>query len=153
MCLSSFHRCCRFKPLYQESNLKLAMAELRTLLERFANYRSLNIVIDAISALIDDTRRDQGLSDWFKSIDMYIRKVFSPLCYYKYVFICCLQQVLLEPGYVLEPACKDQGNRLRDTGRQFYGDKYRDHFDNLFNSVGEWFKAMGEDPVRHQVLP
>ena len=54
------------------------MAELRTLLERFANYKLMDIVVDAINALVDDTRRDQGLRDWFKSIDVYIRKVFIP---------------------------------------------------------------------------
>jgi len=59
-----------------------------------------------------------------KSIDVYIRKV------------------LLEPGFVLEPSCNDEGNRLRETGNHFYKDKYRDHFDNLFNSVSDWFKAM-----------
>jgi hypothetical protein len=53
----------------------------------------------------------------------------------------------LEPGYVIEPDCNNQANRLRETGRQFYDDKYKGHFDNLFNSIGTWFKAFGEDPV------
>ena len=62
-----------------------------------------------------------------------------------------LKQALLDPGFVLEPACNDEGNRLRNTGKHFYDDKYRDHFDNLFNSVSDWFMAMGEDPVRRYV--
>ena len=127
--------------------MELAIAELRTLLERFANYKLLDIVIDAINALTDDTRRDQGLREWFKSVDVYIRKVFLALHYYIYGLISCLKQVLLDPGFVLEPACNDEGNRLRETGKHFYDDKYRDHFDNLFNSVSDWFMAMGEDPV------
>ena len=73
------------------------------------------------------------------------------LFYYIYTIIHCLIQVLLEPGYLLESACNDQGNRLRETGRQFYDVKYRDHFNNFFNSVGDWFKAMGEDPVRYHI--
>ena len=124
------------------------MAELRTLLERFANYKLLDIIIDAINALIDDTRRDQTLREWFKSLDIYIRKVFLPLRCYICFLIRSLKQVLLDPGFVLEPACNDEGNRLRETGKHFYDDKYRDHFDNLFNSVSDWFMAMGEDPVR-----
>jgi len=75
----------------------------------------------------------------------------SPLRYYIHVLIRCLKQVLLDPGFVLEPACNDEGNRLRETGKHFYDDKYRDHFDNLFNSVSDWFMAMGEDPVRHHI--
>ena len=129
----------------------LAIAELRTLLERFANYKLLDIVIDAINALTDDTRRDQNLREWFKSVDIYIRKVLLPLLHYTHTLIRCLKQVLLEPGYVLEFVCNDEGNRLRDTGKHFYDDKYRDHFDNLFNSVSDWFMAMGEDPVRRYI--
>lgn len=67
--------------------MELAIAELRTLLERFANNKSMDIVIDAINALIDDTRRDQSLREWFKSIDVYIRKVSLTLRYYIYALI------------------------------------------------------------------
>ena len=47
----------------------------------------MDIVIDAINALIDDTRRDQSLREWFKSIDVYIRKVSLTLRYYIYALI------------------------------------------------------------------
>ena len=75
------------KLLYQESNLELAIAELRTLLERFANNKLMDLVIDAINALIDDTRRDESLREWFKSIDAYIRKVFLALRYHIFALI------------------------------------------------------------------
>ena len=78
------------KLLYQESNLELAIAELRTLLERFANNKLMDLVIDAINALIDDTRRDESLREWFKSIDAYIRKVFLALRYHIFALIRCL---------------------------------------------------------------
>ncbi|KAF8148712.1 hypothetical protein B0H34DRAFT_668275 [Crassisporium funariophilum] len=115
-----------------DSNLQLCISELRTLLERFANGTSMDIIFDAVNALIDDTRRDEALREWFRAVDLYIRKV------------------LLEPGYVLEPDCNNHANRLREIGKQFYDEKYSDHFDNLFSSVGEWFKAMGDDPLNHQ---
>ncbi|KAF8956220.1 hypothetical protein BDZ97DRAFT_1852748 [Flammula alnicola] len=118
--------------LTNDRNLNICISELRTLLERFANGTSTDIIGDAITALIDDSRRDEGLRDWFRSVDLYIRKV------------------LLEPGYVLEPDCNNQANSLREQGRQFYDEKYSDHFDHLFNSIGKWFKAMGEDPINHQ---
>ena len=113
----------------KDKNLKRATRELRTLLERFANGMSLDIVLDAVDAIIDDTRRDEALRDWFAAVDTYIRKV------------------LLEPGYVIEPDCNNHANRLRETGRHFYDEKYKGHFDNLFNSIGTWFKAFGEDSV------
>ncbi|KAF9457296.1 hypothetical protein BDZ94DRAFT_1326382 [Collybia nuda] len=113
----------------EDRALKNAIAEIRTLLERFANGKSMGIIVDAFNVLADDARRDQQLKNWFRSVDAYVRKV------------------LLEPGYVLEPDCNTQAKSLRESGRQFYDDKYKDHFDNLFASVGEWFKAMGDDPI------
>src|SRR5271168_2637323 len=79
MYISFLHcRCCSSATI-QEPNFEHAMAELRTLLECFANYKSLDIVIDAVNALIDDTRRDQSLREWFASVDAYMHKVFLAL--------------------------------------------------------------------------
>src|ERR1700678_4851424 len=78
MYISFLHcRCCSSATI--QANFEHAMAELQTLLERFANYKSLDIVIDTINALIDDTRRDQSLREWFASVDAYIHKVFLAL--------------------------------------------------------------------------
>ncbi|PPQ71059.1 hypothetical protein CVT26_011461 [Gymnopilus dilepis] len=114
------------------SNLSLCLREIRTLLERFANGQSLDTITSAVDALIDDANRDEALKEWFSAVDLYIRKV------------------LLEPGYVLEPDCNNHANRLREIGRQFYDEKYKNHFDNLFNSISGWFKAMGDDPLNKQ---
>ena len=54
----------------------------------------------------------------------------------------------MEPGYVIEPDCNRQGKILRENGRQFFDEKYKEHFDNLFGSVGKWAKGWKEDPVR-----
>jgi hypothetical protein len=56
-------------------------------------------------------------------------------------------QVLLDAGFVIEPECNNQGNALRESGHKFYDDKYKLHFDNVFSFVGNWFKAIGEDPL------
>jgi len=104
----------------------------------------MDIITDAVDALIDDVNRDDILKQWFEAVDFYIRKVRSfVVALFQLVLINHLFQVL-KPGYVLEPNC---ANQLRDLGKEFYDTKYRDHFDNLFNSVGNWFKAMGDDPV------
>jgi hypothetical protein len=131
----------------QDPALNQAGKELRTLLERFANGQSIDPITDAMNVLIDDANRDPELRDWFKDGDAYIRKVrildelrFSPNDVSPF-------QILLEPGYVLEPACNNRGNELRESGHRFFDDKYRDHFDNIFSSIGNWFKSMGEDPL------
>ncbi|KDR72326.1 hypothetical protein GALMADRAFT_213339 [Galerina marginata CBS 339.88] len=117
------------KGAHETSNLSQRTAELRTLLERFANGKSMDIITNAIDALIDDANRDEALKQWFEAVDLYVHKV------------------LLEPGYVLKPECNTHANKLRELGKEFYDTKYKEHFDNLFNSVGDWFKAMGDDPL------
>ncbi|KAF8173636.1 hypothetical protein BJ912DRAFT_1024850 [Pholiota molesta] len=119
--------------LTDDESLNLCIRELRTLLERFANNMSMDVIIDAVNALVDDARRDEGLRRWWTDVDAYVHKV------------------LLEPGYVLEPDCNTQANKLRESGRVFFQDKYKDHFNNLFSSIGKWFGAMGEDPINRQL--
>ena len=89
----------------------------------------MNIIIDAINTLIDDARSDEEFRQWFQSVGAYSRKV------------------LLDPGYVLEPMCNSEGRKVRDSGRRFYDERYKAHFDHLFDSIGTWFSAMGEDPL------
>ncbi|KAG6890844.1 hypothetical protein C0992_012483 [Termitomyces sp. T32_za158] len=116
----------------EDKSLKRSIREIRTLLERFANNESMESIVDAFNVLRDDAQRDKELRDWFKELDTYVH------------------QVLLEPGYVLDPACNDRAVQLRESGRRFYDVKYKGHFDRLFNSTGNWFKAMGEDPLNKQ---
>ncbi|OCH87448.1 hypothetical protein OBBRIDRAFT_837378 [Obba rivulosa] len=115
--------------LTSDDSLQLAVHELRTLLERFANGMSLDVIGDAIRALYNDAQQDEELRDWFRQCDAYARRV------------------LLDPGFVLEPKCNEEANRLLDSGHRFYDDKYKQHFDNLFSSMGDFFRAMGEDPL------
>ena len=48
---------------------------------------------------------------------------------------------------MLQPQCNDNGRKLRDSGRQFYDGKYKSHFDDVFDSIGSFFTAMGDDPL------
>ena len=42
---------------------------------------SLDLVIDAMDALIDDANRDERLRSWFSDVDTYARKVlYALLC-------------------------------------------------------------------------
>jgi hypothetical protein len=109
--------------------LRTSTRQVRTLLERFANGRSMDMIINPINQLIDDAKNDEEFRQWFQSVDAYTRKL------------------LLEPGYVLEPACNSEGRQVRESGRGFYSEKYKAHFDRLFDSIGTWFSSMGEDPL------
>lgn len=63
--------------LGSQSGLQTMTTGLRTLLERFANGQSMYVVFDAADALIKDAKNDEGLREWFKSVDAYLRKVRS----------------------------------------------------------------------------
>lgn len=55
--------------------LQQATAELRELLERFANGRSMKGMLGAMEVLADDARKDEELREWFSEMDRFIRKV------------------------------------------------------------------------------
>ncbi|KAG1723462.1 hypothetical protein EDB19DRAFT_1834614, partial [Suillus lakei] len=76
----------RSSAITQDTALNTAMSELRILLERFANGRSMDGIFDASNALIDDAVATRS-SNWFHRLNTYIRKV------------------LLEAGFVLEDDC------------------------------------------------
>ena len=118
-----------YSPSLQDNAVQSSWEQLRTLLERFANNQSMDPIFNAVNDLIDDARNDDEFRQWWGRVDSYTR------------------DVLLEPGFVLEPRCNGEGRQLRESGRRFYDDKYKTHFDRLFNTVGDWFKAMADDPL------
>ncbi|KAG2365756.1 hypothetical protein BDR07DRAFT_1458961 [Suillus spraguei] len=119
----------RSSAITQDRALNAAMSELRTLLERFANCRSMNGIFDASNALIDDARCDDELRNWSYHLNTYIHKV------------------LFEAGFVLKYDCNREGNEILESGRHFWDQKYKEHFNNLFDAIGKWFAAMEEDPL------
>ncbi|KAJ7495133.1 hypothetical protein FB451DRAFT_1477676 [Mycena latifolia] len=109
-----------------------ALHLLRTLLERFANGASMQPVFDAAAVLAKDAQNDAGLRAWWEEVAAYMRKV------------------LLQSGYIIEPACGSRAQELQDQGRGFYQDKYKGHFDNLFDATATWFKSIAADPLNKQ---
>ncbi|OAX34933.1 hypothetical protein K503DRAFT_774020 [Rhizopogon vinicolor AM-OR11-026] len=119
----------RSSAITENQALKAATSELRELLERFANGHSMDGIFDACHVLIDDARRDEEFKDWFRHLNSFMRKV------------------LLQAGYVLEEDCNREGSEIRESGRKFWDQKYKTDFDSLFDAIGKWFSAMGEDPL------
>ena len=66
------------------------LIDLKTLIERFANYTSLDDLFDSINQIYRDANQDPELKDWFKEVDTYIRK--------------CLQ----EQGYIMQDSSTDE---------------------------------------------
>ncbi|KAJ7232032.1 hypothetical protein B0H12DRAFT_1204987 [Mycena haematopus] len=107
--------------LAQDPSLRSAFDLFRTLLERIAN-APLEPVISAARVLAKDSANDESLRKWWSNVDGYARKV------------------LLQAGYVTEPACGTRARELRDEGRAFYDEKYKGHFDAVIDAASAWFK-------------
>ncbi|KAI1749246.1 hypothetical protein F4782DRAFT_316240 [Xylaria castorea] len=105
-----------------------AEADLKTLIERFANGTSSDDLWSSINTLYADADKDPELRNWFKSMDMYIRK--------------CLQQ----QGYILEDDCNRQWHHLYDHGNYLLREKYRSHTDRIVDEMKFLADQFDQDP-------
>lgn len=97
--------------------LSAAEADLRTLIERFANGTSTEDLWASIRAIYDAADRDPELKDWFKQIDAYIRK--------------SLQQ----QGYIMEEESNREWDRLYEKGSFLLRNKYKGHTDRVVDEI------------------
>ncbi|KAI4178979.1 MAG: hypothetical protein L6R41_008110 [Letrouitia leprolyta] len=116
------------KGAHSDTALTSAETDLRTLLERFANYTSADDMIDSVNAVYRDADKDPELKNWFKSIDRYIRK--------------CLK----EQGFIMQDAANEEWNQLYDQGHFLLRERYRDHTNRVLDEVKFFGKEFDEDP-------
>lgn len=105
-----------------------AEADLKTLIERFANGTSSDDLWSSINTLYEDADKDPELRNWFKSMDTYIRK--------------CLQQ----QGYIMQDECNEQWRLLYDRGNYLLRQKYRTHTDRIVNEIKFLADQFDQDP-------
>ncbi|KAJ7490866.1 hypothetical protein FB451DRAFT_1513957 [Mycena latifolia] len=112
----------------EDPALRSAIALLRTLLERLAG-ASLDPILEAARVLAGDAKGDEALRAWWGGVGGYVKKV------------------LLQVGYVTEPACAARARELREAGRGFYREKYRGHFEAVIDAAAGWFKSIADDAL------
>ncbi|ORY77290.1 hypothetical protein BCR37DRAFT_351059 [Protomyces lactucae-debilis] len=110
------------------SNLQKAEAELKSLLENFANATSTDDFFDALDDLYKDADNDREFKNWLSKVDKYIRR--------------CLK----ETGYILKDESTEEYNKLEKDGRYFLQDKYQEHWDRLMDEVKRFGDAFAQDP-------
>ncbi|KAI5895822.1 uncharacterized protein SCHCODRAFT_0234537 [Schizophyllum commune H4-8] len=113
-----------------DGSLNEAWGQLRLLLERFANGVSMDMIFDAANALADDARNDPALKQCLKNANAYIHRV-NPLRW----------------GHVAPPARPRAQGRVQRAGQVFFEDKYKGHFDNVFQSIATFRRVMGENTL------
>ncbi|KAI0541862.1 hypothetical protein GGR58DRAFT_510663 [Xylaria digitata] len=105
-----------------------AEADLKVLVERFANGTSSDDLWSSINTLYKDADTDPELRNWFKSMNTYIRK--------------CLQQ----QGYIMEGDCNQQWHHLYDHGNYLLRQKYRAHTNRIVDEIKFLADQFDQDP-------
>ncbi|GKZ34572.1 hypothetical protein AbraIFM66950_004886 [Aspergillus brasiliensis] len=103
-------------------------ANLRTLIERFANHTSLDNLFDSLDNIYRDADRDPELKGWFRNMDTFIRKT------------------LTEQGYIMDDDCNRQWDQLTDHGRYLLRERYRDHTDRILDELKFLGDQFNKDP-------
>ena len=118
------------KDIHESDRTNIANAEfhLKTLLENFANYSSLDDIGEAVNVLLEDANKDPELDRLFNDWARYLKR--------------CLK----ETGYVLMDSCQEDGDKLYDRSNKLLRVRYRDHTDRLADEFKQWFLAFGDDP-------
>ncbi|KAF2665193.1 hypothetical protein BT63DRAFT_448440 [Microthyrium microscopicum] len=118
------------KGAHTDDSLKTAEANLKTLLERFANGTSSDDFFDSLNQIYRDADSDPELKGWFKDVDAYIRRC------------------LLETGYIIQDQSNDDFNALYDKGQYLLRNKYKTHTDRIFDEIkyfGNQFDADAQN--------
>ncbi|RAL67776.1 hypothetical protein DID88_008504 [Monilinia fructigena] len=116
------------KGAHADDSLTTAERDLKTLLERFANYTSADDLIDSINAIYQDADRDPELKNWFKQINAFVRE--------------CLK----EQGYIMEDDSTKRWNELYDRGNFLLRDRYRPHTDRVVDELKFLAHEFDNDP-------
>ncbi|KAI9646554.1 hypothetical protein NHQ30_004549 [Ciborinia camelliae] len=98
-------------------SLKAAEIDLKTLLERFANYTSTDDFTESINNIYRDADRDPELKNWFKDMNTFVRE--------------CLKK----QGYIMEDDSTKRWNNLYDRGTFLFRDRYRSHTDRIVDEI------------------
>jgi len=117
------------KGAHADSSLNKVEADLKTLIERFANGTSTNDFFDALNAIYSDADKDPELKNWFKQMNTYVRK--------------CLKQ----QGYIMEDSATEEWNKLNDRGNFLLRDRYRNHTDRVADEVKFLAEQFDADPL------
>ncbi|KAF8450030.1 hypothetical protein BDZ91DRAFT_687019 [Kalaharituber pfeilii] len=112
----------------EDDHLQRAETLLKTLIERFANYTSLDDLIDSINNIYRDADKDPELRSWFRKMDSYVRR--------------CLKT----QGYIMTDDATREWNQLHDDGNFLLRERYREHTDRVMNEFKFIADQFADDP-------
>jgi hypothetical protein len=93
------------------------LTKFKILIERFANSTSTEDLFDSIKNIYADAERDPDLKNWFKALDLFVRK--------------CLK----EQGYILQEQSDREWNQLYEQGQFLLRERYRSHTNRVIDET------------------
>ncbi|RCI03683.1 DNA ligase (ATP) [Rhizopus stolonifer] len=113
----------------QESR-HLAEKEFKTLVETWAQGKSIDPLLHGLQDVIKDAHQDPELREYYHSVMDYIKRLVR------------------EPGYAESTT---EGERLMDRGRQVIKGNYKDHLNFLSNESRSYLNLIAKDPVAREL--
>ncbi|CAD6506128.1 BgTH12-07058 [Blumeria graminis f. sp. triticale] len=113
---------------HNNDELRQIEANLKILIERFANGTSMNELFRAINTIYVDADHDSELKNWFKHINFFVRKCFE------------------KQGFIMDDAATEEWNAIYDSGNFLLRDRYRNHTDQVISELKFLADKFDEDP-------
>ncbi|RKF59298.1 Uncharacterized protein C32A11.02c [Erysiphe neolycopersici] len=115
--------------IHNDNALNQAEADLKILIERFANGTSTKALFANIDAIYSDANHDLELKNWLKQINSYIRKCFK------------------KQGYIMNDESVNEWNEIFDTGDFLLKDRYRNRADQFLSEIKFLAEQFDHDPL------
>ncbi|KAG0170457.1 hypothetical protein DFQ28_002079 [Apophysomyces sp. BC1034] len=121
------------KQIQSDSDWSNAIQEAKTIIEDWAQGRSLDSLIESFQKNVTDMKNDNKLREYYDEVAAYMHKL------------------LKEPGYVNAETSTTDGKKLIEKGRETTQGRYRDHINKLLDEGRTIMTAMAEDPMALEI--
>ncbi|KAI9312359.1 hypothetical protein BX666DRAFT_1865994, partial [Dichotomocladium elegans] len=112
-----------------QPNWSAAENELKTIIESWAQGRSIDQFLGSVGKVVADVKNDSDLRQCYDESTQYLRRLAE------------------EPGYANDEQSTEDGKRLVSRARELTQGRYSGHFDHMFNEAKSFLRAMNDDPM------
>lgn len=117
----------------QASYRDQAEMELKTLIEGWAQGRSIDPILESVQTVMNDAKNDPTLRQYYDTALQYV------------------QRLLRDPDYINNENSTEDGQQLIDIGRELMKGKYGEHYQYLSNQVRDYMHLLAEDDISREI--
>lgn len=120
--------------MFRDPNAMAASQDLKTLIERFAQNKSLDSMFDAFSVFQQHIQKDYELRDYMVEFTEY------------------LTRSIRAPSFIEHPDWERKGSQLLERGRDIFYQNYRPDTQRLMSELNDFTEAMRTDPLTKELV-